>query len=72
MENLKAKCPLGGDGTQDCTGCTFNCARNRALKKRAQEQKKVTRTVGSPYERAKAAVYATGNKWAIENWKATH
>ena len=72
MENLKAKCPLGGDGTQDCTGCTVNCARNRALKKRRQEQKKVQRTVGSAYERTKAAVYATGNKWAIENFHATH
>ena len=65
MENLKAKCPLGGDGTQDCTGCTVNCARNRA-------KKKVTRTVGSLYERTKAQVYATGNKWAIENFHATH
>lgn len=26
----------------------------------------------SPYERTKAQVYATGNKWAIENWNATH
>ena len=26
----------------------------------------------SPYERTKAAVYATGNKWAIENFHATH
>ena len=33
---------------------------------------KVKKTVGSPYERAKAAVYATGNKWAIENFHATH
>ena len=24
------------------------------------------------YERRRAAVYATGNKWAIENWNATH
>lgn len=24
------------------------------------------------YERTKAAVYATGNKWAIENFHATH
>lgn len=67
MENLKAKCPLGGDGTQDCTGCTVNCARNRA-----KRQKRVTRTVGSLYERTKAQVYATGNKWAIENFHATH
>ena len=26
----------------------------------------------SLYERNRAAVYATGNKWAIENWEATH
>lgn len=26
----------------------------------------------SAYERTKAAVYATGNKWAIENFHATH
>ena len=68
MENLKAKCPLGGDGTQDCTGCTVNCARNRALKKREKEAARRQ----TPYERTRAAVYATGNKWAIENFHATH
>lgn len=26
----------------------------------------------SAYERTKAEVYATGNKWAIENFHATH
>lgn len=26
----------------------------------------------SVYERTKAQVYATGNKWAIENFHATH
>ena len=26
----------------------------------------------SPYERTRAAVYATGNRWAIENFNATH
>ena len=26
----------------------------------------------SAYEREKARVYATGNKWAIENFHATH
>jgi len=34
------------------------------------------REVGRPpmsaYERTKAQVYATGNKWAIENFHATH
>lgn len=26
----------------------------------------------TPQERRRAAVYATGNKWAIANWNATH
>ena len=26
----------------------------------------------SPFERNERRVYATGNRWAIENWKATH
>ena len=26
----------------------------------------------TPYERTRRAVYATGNKWAIENFNATH
>ena len=26
----------------------------------------------TPYERTKKEVYATGNKWAIENFHATH
>ena len=26
----------------------------------------------TPYERTKREVYATGNKWAIENFHATH
>ena len=26
----------------------------------------------TPYERTKRQVYATGNKWAIENFHATH
>lgn len=30
------------------------------------------RYIPHPYERARAAVYATGNRWAIENWEATH
>ena len=25
-----------------------------------------------PYEVRRAQVYATGNRWAIENWNATH
>lgn len=28
--------------------------------------------IGSLYEKTRSAVYATGNKWAIENFNATH
>lgn len=28
--------------------------------------------IETPYERTKRQVYATGNKWAIENFHATH
>lgn len=31
-----------------------------------------TRRKQSPYERTRAMVYATGNKWAIENFNALH
>ena len=34
-------------------------------------QKRITKTK-DPFERTRAAVYATGNKWAIENFEATH
>ena len=30
------------------------------------------RWIESPYERTRRAVYATGNRWAIENFNATH
>ena len=32
---------------------------------------RITRT-NNPYTRTRNAVYATGNKWAIENFNATH
>ena len=32
---------------------------------------RITKTK-DPFERTRAAVYATGNKWAIENFEATH
>lgn len=28
--------------------------------------------IETPHERTRRAVYATGNKWAIENFNATH
>lgn len=36
------------------------------------ETKKTTPIKMSLYDRTKAQVYATGNKWAIENFNATH
>ena len=33
----------------------------------SQQPKRLT-----PYERTRAQVYASGNKWAIENFNATH
>ena len=46
-------------------------------KKKPEEQKEEERPREfrrrpSPYERLRAQVYATGNKWAIENFHATH
>lgn len=37
-----------------------------------QEVQTRDRFVENPYERTRRAVYATGNKWAIENFHATH
>lgn len=62
------KCPLGGDGTQDCYGCTYPCYKN----KKKDEPKKEPQHRMSPYERTRAAVSATGNRCAIENFNATH
>lgn len=28
--------------------------------------------IATPYERTRARVYATGNRWAVENFNATH
>ena len=38
------------------------------------QQERDTReiVVESPFERTRRAVYATGNRWAIENFEATH
>lgn len=39
-------------------------------REKANKQTQTTRL--SPYERTRNAVYATGNRWAIENFNATH
>lgn len=38
----------------------------------AEQREAVKPPPPRPYERTRAAVYATGNKWAIENFNATH
>ena len=35
-------------------------------------QRTIDKFVSSPYERNRASVYERGNKWAIENFNATH
>ena len=37
-----------------------------------RQQREARQRRMSAYERTKAQVYATGNKWAIENFHATH
>ena len=37
-----------------------------------EEPKPLKKPAFSPYERTRAQVYATGNKWQIENFEATH
>lgn len=36
------------------------------------EQKSRDKIIETPYERTRRSVYATGNRWAIENFNATH
>lgn len=38
----------------------------------AAKLRKISGKPLSPYERTRAQVMATGNKWAIENFNATH
>lgn len=35
-------------------------------------KKKIKPDRTTPFDRTRAVVYATGNKWAIENFEATH
>ena len=41
-------------------------------KKCETQTTEVKKYIESPQERTRRAVYATGNKWAIENFEATH
>ena len=58
-----------------CIGCKYykECGSSTRTEPCAGRETKTGRTYPmSSYERTKAAVYATGNKWAIENFHATH
>ena len=54
-----------------CRNCKYfkQCGDNMRT---ASCEGRTTKSQLSPYERTKAQVYATGNKWAIENFHATH
>lgn len=39
---------------------------------KVEEHREIRTPRSTPYDRTRAAVYATGNKWAIENFNATH
>lgn len=46
--------------------------KQRAKERETKGERKQEVRKPSPQERTRQAVYATGNKWAIENFKATH
>lgn len=52
-------CPVCGANLDPGEKC--DCEKEKAPPRRA-----------TPFERAYAQVLATGNKWAIENFRATH
>ena len=39
---------------------------------KVEEHREIRTPRSTPYDRTRAAVYATGNRWAIENFNATH
>lgn len=60
-----------------CNGTNFDFIPNTNWKRCychdcKSEQDTRTYYVGTPQERLRAAVYATGNRWAIENFNETH
>jgi len=56
-----------------CTNCRYfdQCGSHSRTEPCAGRELR-DRPPRSMYERTKAQVYATGNKWAIENFHATH
>ena len=59
--------------TTDCT--CYYCGAEKVKGENCPECEKGPKVItkaASPYERTRTAVYAAGNKWAIENFNATH
>ena len=57
-----------------CTGCKYfkECGNHNRQEPCVGRETESNKKPRSMYEREKARVYATGNKWAIENFHATH
>lgn len=68
LNSLESKCMDGNHIT--CDECPF--ASLTLCNNQCQKETKITNPNLTPYERTRNKVYATGNKWAIENFNATH
>lgn len=59
--------------TMICDECGTKEALDAAgLLEDSSTRKEILKASRTPYERTRRQVYATGNKWAIENFNATH
>lgn len=63
---------------RECPYCHCNldpgeiCDCHKRPQKKAEAQARPMTRPMSPYDRVRAQVHATGNRWAIENFEATH
>lgn len=64
FEDRECSFAQNGGGVFECTSPDDNSMPCKTVSPPGPRQ--------SPYARAKARVYSTGNKWAIENFNATH
>ena len=70
-DNKTNICPICGvREALEYAGLDTESSVYQAIVEEVQKVKKPKRM--SPAERTRAAVYATGNKWARENFEATH
>jgi hypothetical protein len=59
-------------GAHNDFGERCDCAYKTEDKHEQTETQDAVHRRTTPFEHTRAAVYATGNKWAIENFHATH